>query len=120
MNKSNYLLPQSATIFEALEKIDLNSDGIVFVCDNDNRVKGVATDGDIRASILNNVPLSDSIELVMNKKFVWRRDTDSREAILKMLDSQIKVIPILDEDMRLVDVVTPYDFPLKSVNNIFV
>jgi D-glycero-alpha-D-manno-heptose-7-phosphate kinase len=120
MNKSNYLLPQSATIFEALEKIDLNSDGIVFICDNDNRIKGIATDGDIRASILNNVSLSDSIEVVMNEKFVWRRDTDSREAILKVLDSQIKVIPILDQDMRLVEVVTPYDFPLKSVNNIFV
>ena len=120
MNKFNYILPESATILQAMKKIDSNSDGVVFVCDNDERVVGIVTDGDIRAQIVKNASTSDSIELVLNRDFSWRRDTDNRETILKMLDSKIKVIPILNQHMRLVEVVTPYKFPIKPKNDVFV
>ena len=120
MVNPNYIMPQSATIFEAMAKIDSNSDGVVFVCDSDERIIGTVTDGDIRAHILNHGSTSDKIKLVLNRNFRWGRDTDSRETILKMLDSQIKTIPILDHDMRLVEVVTPYNFPLRPKNDVFV
>ena len=120
MNNSNYIVLQSATIFEAMAKIDSNSDGIVFVCDKSERIIGTLTDGDIRTHILNHGSTSGSVELALNRNFRWWRDTDSRETILKMLDSQIKIIPILDQDMRLVEVVTPYNFPLRPKNTVFV
>ena len=120
MNKSNYLLPNSATILQAMKKIDSNSDGVAFVCDNNERVIGIVTDGDIRAQIVKNASTSDSIELAINRNFSWRRDTDSRETILKMLDSKIKVIPILNQRMQLVEVVTLYKFPINPKSDVFV
>ena len=120
MNKSNYILNEPATILQAMEKINSNSDGAVFVCDNDERVIGMITDGDIREQLLKNTSTSDSIETVLNRDFIWRRDTDSRETILKTLDSKIKIIPILNQHMQLVEIVTPYKFPVSTKKDIFV
>ena len=119
MDKLNYIISQSATIRESLVKIDLNSIGMVFIHDESERIVGVATDGDIRSSLLDQVTLSDSIERAFNPNFVWRRDTDSRESILKLLDSQIKAIPILDSDSRLVDVITSSQFPVLIEQDVF-
>ena len=119
MNKANYTISQSSTIRESLAKIDLNSIGMVFICDDNQRVIGVATDGDIRSSLLNKFTLSDNIESAFNSNFIWRSDTDSRESILKLLDNAIKAIPILDSDMRLVDVITADQFPPIAETDIF-
>ncbi len=119
MDIVNYIISRSSTIRESLAKIDFNSIGMVFVCDDSENIVGVATDGDIRACLLDNLGLEDSIEHAFNPNFVWRRDTDSRESILKLLDSQIKAIPILDANNRLVDVVTLAEFPIRLEESIF-
>lgn len=111
MDIVNYIISRSSTVREGLAKIDLNTIGMVFISDEDQRIIGVATDGDIRSRLLNKVTLSDNIERVFNPNFVWKRDTDSRESILKLLDNAIKAIPILDSDMCLVDVITAAEFP---------
>ena len=119
MDKVNYIISKSSTIRESLVKIDLNSIGMVFVYGERERIVGVATDGDIRSYLLNQGTLSDSIARAFNPNFVWKRDTDSRESILKLLDSQIKAIPILDSDSRLIDVVTAAQFPLLVEQDVF-
>ena len=50
--------------------------------------------------------LNDWKDKNFNNDFKWSSDRESRETILKSLDSEIKAIPILDKYMRLVDVVT--------------
>lgn len=120
IHKFNYTIPMSATILDAMEKIDSNADGVAFVVNEDESVVGMVTDGDIRAQILKDASTSDSIERALNRNFSWRRDTDSRETILRMLDSKIKVVPILDQHMRLVDVVTPYTFPVGPNKDLIV
>jgi len=119
VDKVNCIISQSATIRESLVKIKLNKIGMVFIYDENDRIVGVATDGDIRSCLLDHFTLADSIESVFNPNFVWRRDTDSRESILKLLDSQIKAIPILDSDSRLVDVITSSQFPLLIEQDVF-
>lgn len=119
VNKSNYIISRSSTVRESLAKIDLNAIGMVFISDEDQSIIGVATDGDIRSNLLNKVTLSDSIERAFNPHFVWGRDIDSRETILKLLDSTIKAIPILDSNMRLVNVITAAQFPLVAENDVF-
>lgn len=86
--------------------ITSNLIGMVFILGDDEQIIGVATDGDIRESLLLGASLSDSIEVSLNSDFVWRKDTDSHESILKLLDSRIKAIPLLDANMRFVDVIT--------------
>lgn len=119
MDKHNYIISQSATIRESLAKIDLNGIGMVFIVDSETKVIGVASDGDIRSAMLDGSELSDSIQGVFNSDFKWCLESESREVILKSLDSEIKAIPILDADMRLVDVATANSFSLYLEKNTF-
>tara|TARA_B100000780_G_scaffold261631_1_gene214209 strand:- start:38325 stop:39692 length:1368 start_codon:yes stop_codon:yes gene_type:complete len=119
MDKFKYTILESSSIHDSLAKIDLNSIGMVFIEDDKETIIGVATDGDIRKCLLADGLLSDGIKLAFNTNFVWRKDTDNRESILKLLDSQIKAVPILDSSMRLVDVITSAQFPLVIEQNIF-
>lgn len=112
MSKKKYSIEQSSSIREALIVIKSNGIGMVFIVGDDQKVIGVATDGDIRTSLINKAKLSDSISVALNSDFVWRSTTDNRESILKLLDSRIKAIPILDSKMRLVDVITSAQFPI--------
>lgn len=114
-----YTIERIATIRDALSVIASNSIGMVFILGDDDQVIGVATDGDIRSSLISKAKLSDSISIAFNSDFVWRSVTDNRESILKLLDTRIKAIPILDSHMRLVDVVTAAQFPIVIETDIF-
>ena len=118
MNLLNCIVSEGATIRDALVKIDINTLGMVFIVDDDNRVLGVATDGDIRSSLLDNLVLDDKILNVYNRDFIWKKTTDTRESILKLLDSKIKAIPILDADNRLHSIVTASKFPIRLEDNV--
>ena len=102
-----------------MSKIDLNGIGMVFIVDSETRVIGVASDGDIRSAMLDGSELCDSIQGVFNSNFKWSLESESREVVLKSLDSEIKAIPLLDEDMRLVDVATANSFSLYLEKNTF-
>jgi D-glycero-alpha-D-manno-heptose-7-phosphate kinase len=119
MKQSYFTISKTSTIRDAFICINKNKLGIVFITNHQNQVIGCATDGDIRSCLLDHFTLADSIESVFNPNFVWRRDTDSRESILKLLDSQIKAIPILDSDSRLVDVITSSQFPVLIEQDVF-
>ena len=115
----NFIISQCSTIREGLSKIDLNGIGMVFIVDSETRVIGVASDGDIRSAMLDGSALSDSIQGVFNSDFKWSLESESREVILKSLDSEIKAIPLLDKKMRLVDVATANSFSLYLEKNTF-
>ena len=48
MSKTKYTIDQSSSIREALIVIKSNGIGMVFIIGDDEKVIGVATDGDIR------------------------------------------------------------------------
>ena len=92
---------------------------MVFVVDSETRVIGVASDGDIRSAMLGGAEMSESIQGVFNRNFKWSFERESRELVLKSLDSEIKAFPFLDDAMRLVDVATPNSFSLYFEKNTF-
>ena len=62
MQKELYVIKQSSSIIEALRLIDKNQSGFVLVCDNDGRLKGTLTDGDIRRSLIKGSSIYDSVQ----------------------------------------------------------
>jgi len=111
MKIENFLIDGNCSIKDALTKIDNNSFGIIFSQTKSGEVYGVATDGDIRRSLIAGLGLDDKIDKCINKEFHWEDNNVSREALIKKLDHQIKVIPILDSKMHLVDVITKENLP---------
>ena len=111
MKENNFSVKKGKNIGDALKKIELNGLGLVFIEDR-KKIVGVITDGDIRRALIKKKNLNISLISAMNKKFTFlRKGDDTRENILKLLDSRIKAIPVLDINDKLVDVVSS-----KSIN----
>ena len=106
MDKNIFKINIESTIREALELINLNKNGAIFVEKMDSIV-GIITDGDIRRSLLKDAIIDEKINSIINSKFVYLLEEQAtRENILKLLDNKIKLIPILDKSKKLVSIVT--------------
>ena len=109
-----FTISAQASIREALQVIEANHHGIVLVITAAKQVMGTATDGDVRRQLLSGLTLDDRIERCAEPNFVWCPIGVPREHLLKLLDHRVKLIPLLDEQHRLVDVVTRDHFPLRK------
>lgn len=119
MNLKNFLIKQSQTITEAFSLIDKNTHGAVFVVNENEEVVGMATDGDIRRWLISKPDMDAKIVNCMNKNFVHTNVQTPRERILKMLDHKIHLIPVLNSNGQLVDIITRSLFPLRADRRIF-
>ena len=119
MDLNLFKIHSSSTISDALKMINTNHNGFVLVYNDEDTIIGITTDGDIRRIILENAKISDSILLCTNMNFVSAKKDTPRELLLKQLDHRIKVIPILDEEKKLVSIVTRDFIPDKAQQKIF-
>jgi D-glycero-alpha-D-manno-heptose-7-phosphate kinase len=110
----NATVAQSASIEEALRRIDANKLGIVFAVDEARRVVGVLTDGDVRRQFLKHNNMTGAVAECMTREFVFAERSASREHILKLLDHQARVVPVLDRERRLIRVCTRDQFHLQE------
>jgi D-glycero-alpha-D-manno-heptose-7-phosphate kinase len=100
------LVPDTATIRDALENLRLTGVGLVCIVDDSRKVVGVASDGDLRGAMLNGATLATSIASVMNRAYVSVKERAPREQVLKLLDTRIRVAPIVDASGRFVGIAT--------------
>ena len=96
-------LRETQNLKEALLQVDKNAKGFCFIIDENQILIGLLTDGDIRRAVLNNISLEASASSVMNRNFFsLPYDTDNI-TILKHITNEIKIIPLLDIEGRIVD-----------------
>ncbi len=106
MKNENFIISATENIELALSKIENNHLGIVFISKN-KTIIGCATDGDIRKILLAKKDLNLCIEECINTTFTFLfKKNATKENILKLLDTRIRAIPILDENYSLVSVVS--------------
>jgi dTDP-glucose pyrophosphorylase/predicted transcriptional regulator len=102
-NYKDILLKQTSTIKEALEVIDKATMQIALVVDNDEKLLGTLTDGDIRRGLLKNLSLDDTIKSIIFKTPVVCNIKDTHEKITTIAnDKNINKIPIVDENNKVV------------------
>ena len=119
MNIKYFQINEDLTISDALKKINKNSIGLIFTLNSNNRVNGIATDGDIRRALLKNKSLDKKISTCSNKDFIYELEGSSRERIIKKLDNTIKAIPVLDKKGNLLEVITKNNIPLIKEGEIY-
>ncbi len=112
------MITPDTIIKQAMEVIDKGSRGIALVIDEGERLIGTITDGDVRRAILKGISLNDSIKLIMNENFTFVSEHYSRTLIETLfLRKAISQIPVLDDDMRLTDLIFQYEFFLKETKD---
>jgi len=119
MNFDNFIIIKSASIMSALNQIDLNHKGLIFVKEYSDKIIGIATDGDIRRYLLAGGNVQDHIEKCTNINFVKADQKAPREFLLKQLDQNIRMIPILDENDKLVSILSKDHFPSSEEQKVF-
>jgi dTDP-glucose pyrophosphorylase len=96
-NWRNILISPNTKIQEALKIIDLHSLKIALVIDQNNRLIGTVTDGDIRRGILNGVTLDTPVQQIMNKKPITIPENNDKKIILNIMRiNKLNLLPILD------------------------
>lgn len=114
-----FLISDSATLRDALRRIETNHHGLIFVTDATGAVSGVATDGDIRRRLLDGGALDDPITQCANSDFVWANPTTPRELLLKKLDHRIRAIPLLNSERCMVGLVSRDHLPIQSEGAVY-
>lgn len=119
MKYSQFLVALNTTLRAALEKIDQNHHGIILAQNEDKQICGLATDGDIRRKLLEGASLDDPIQICINTEFVWADELTPREQILKQLDHHIRVVPILNRNKELVNIISKESFPAEPESRVY-
>lgn len=100
-----YQIEKTATVIEALQKIDLNAKGMLFITDSENRLEGVITDGDVRRWLIKTGNLQAKVEEFMNGSPFLVHRNNAETAIKIMREKKVTAIPVVDERSILVDIV---------------
>lgn len=119
MNYKNFLISKDSTVMEALNKIEINKNGFILLHDSNLKICGIATDGDIRRSLVKGLKTSELISKAANFNFISAKNDTPRELLLKQLDNKIRSIPILDDDNKLVSIISKDFLPDKSEEKIY-
>ena len=105
-NLNKYLIHHSNSIQNTLEHLNaLPKELTIFVIDDEEKVIGSVTDGDIRRGLIKKAHIEDSILTIANRNFHHLEANNIQISTLKSLrEKHINFIPILDKDQHLVDV----------------
>ena len=98
------LVEQTATLREAIERIDAGAIEIALVVDQTRRLLGTLSDGDVRRALLAGATLDEPIDSIIHPDPITA-DADADEATLvrMMTERGVDQIPLLRDD-RVVDV----------------
>jgi dTDP-glucose pyrophosphorylase len=103
-NWKSCLVSSTTSIIEAIKVINASSFQIVLVAGSDTKLLGTVTDGDIRRAILNDIPMDQPVERIMTKNPTTALWNVSREDIIELMrEKELRQIPLLDENGRIVD-----------------
>ena len=104
-NPLEICLSPKASILNALDIIEKASVKIVLIVDDQYRLLGTITDGDIRRGLLNGISLEMTVDRVMKKQFRFmHRGEDSSSVIEMMLEEDLRQIPVLDEKGKVLEI----------------
>lgn len=109
------------TIREAMRVMEASSLETVLVIDENKRLIGLATDGDIRRAILSNIGLEEKIGSIMNRNFTAVPSSTPIKEIVKLMKKHyFKQMPIIDLDRKIVDIVLLKDIIAEKTRDNYV
>jgi len=102
-----FTIGSSTNVLEALQKIDQNKKGFLVVIDENDKALGTITDGDIRRAFISGIDLSSNIEAIYRSDFTClKMDDGLSKAIDLFKDMRFKFLPVIDNDGKLVNLIT--------------
>lgn len=99
-----YILPETATIKDALIALDKNSDDVLtlFIIDQNGKMLGTLTDGDVRRGLIQGRQLNDSVKVIIHTSFRFISEKKRDVSLIKEYkESGIELLPYLSSEGKL-------------------
>lgn len=102
----DHIIYQHESVRTALTKLNnLSLDAILFVLDENNKLVGSLTDGDLRRGFIKNLGFEDSLlEFIQKNPITIKRNKFTVAELEVYKSKNYKIIPILDENHVLIDI----------------
>lgn len=111
----DYIINKETTLSEALKILDSHSGDVLllFVIDDNYKLVGSLTDGDIRRGIIAGFELNEIVYSIMNKNFIFSTESNFNCKIKTIDFDNIKRLPIIDENGCLINVINLLNYKFK-------
>jgi perosamine synthetase len=100
---STLIVTTDVTLKDILAALDKSGKGVVFLVDQDQIMRGLLTDSDMRRALLRGAAISEPAELYMNRNFVSGTLPKDKAENIALLNERICNLPILDPARHVVD-----------------
>lgn len=110
----DFIIPSDATLIEAIAKISKNSSRAVLVISG-KKIVGVISEGDVLRAILNGSDIHSPLMGHINPSYKYLNNMDDQSCLDLIQRFGVTLIPIVDSNFKLLDVVTMADV-LKKVS----
>lgn len=102
---SSTIIKEGSALKEAMKSIDNSGLGLCIIIDEQRKIKGILTDGDIRRSILEGYSVDIPVDNIMNKNPITLKGGCTKEELIKKAREEkiVGKIPIIDEEERITD-----------------
>ncbi|RZK26612.1 MAG: nucleotidyltransferase, partial [Flavobacterium sp.] len=96
---------EARTALKILDQLPDSASRTLFVIDEQGKMVGTVTDGDIRRGLLNDREISQTIECFMNTNFKYIQDGENNISLIKEFKkANINLIPKLDRGFNIVEI----------------
>jgi dTDP-glucose pyrophosphorylase len=97
------ILNQADTMQLAIETLNSESSRIIMVVDDEGRLAGTVTDGDIRRALVRHLTFDTKLSEFMFRKPTVRTVSDDRDTILDIMKKRdLLHVPVVDDEGRIV------------------
>lgn len=100
----DFTIPDSATLLDAVDVIAHNRNRCAITISGD-KVTGIISEGDIMRALLKGADIHAPLASFTNPSFKFLRSRDLGAALALFRRHGISLVPVLDEDFTLIDVV---------------
>jgi len=105
------LIKPTLSLKVALKQIDQSGLQVLIVVDEEDRILGIVTDGDIRRAIIKGLDFKIPIRDIMTKNpIAISYKSNKEEALQLMRKYEIRHIPVVDEKNKIIDIFLWKDF----------
>jgi dTDP-glucose pyrophosphorylase len=109
-NWRRIIVPPDMNIIDSMKIINEAATQFVMVLSKQDELLGVVTDGDIRRGILKNIPLTASVDVIMNRNPLTMDENVSKKEAFDFLQSKhITHVPLVNSSKRVVGVISVDD-----------
>lgn len=102
----SYCVNEDFTIREVMETFENNNERVAIVRNGSDKVVGVVSQGDIIRALTSGMDIYSRVQQIIQPSFLYLHHIDYDRICRIFMEKKITLLPIVDENFNLVDVIT--------------